>query len=43
MKEKGIDLDLNRIKAEDLDYLVDAMSELEVDVQDSREKVHVYF
>ena len=42
LREKGIDLDLNKIKADDLEQLVDALSELEVDIEDKKEKVRVY-
>lgn len=42
LKEKGIDMDLNKIKYEDLEPLVDALSELEIDVKDGKEKVRVY-
>ena len=42
IKEKGIDLDLTKIKPDDLEQLVDALSELEVDVQDGKAKVRVY-
>jgi hypothetical protein len=42
LREKGIDFDLRNLKTEDLEELVDALSELEVDVQDGKEKVRVY-
>ena len=42
LKEKGLDLDLSRIKAEDLDQLVDALNELEVDVKDKKERVLIH-
>jgi len=42
MREKGINLDLNKIKPDDLEQLVDALSDLEVDVQDGKAKVRVY-
>ena len=41
LREKGIDMDLNKIKAADLEPLIDALTELEIDV-DGKEKVHVY-
>lgn len=42
LKEKGIDFDLRNLKTDDLEELVDALSDLEVDVDSGREKVHVY-
>ena len=42
LRSKGIDIDVNTIKPEDLEQLVDALSELEVDVQSKKEKVHVF-
>lgn len=42
MREKGIDFDLNKIKPEDLEQVIDALSDLEVDVQDGKAKVRVY-
>ena len=42
MREKGIDLDLNKIKPDDLEQLIDALGDLEVDVQDGKAKVRVY-
>ena len=41
LREKGIDMDLNKIKAADLEPLIDALTELEIDV-DGKEKVHVF-
>ena len=42
LKEKGIDIDLGRIKAEDLEDLVDSLSDLQVNIQDGNEKVRIY-
>ena len=42
LKEKGIDFDLRNLKTEDLEELIDALSDLEVDVQNGQEKVRVY-
>jgi DNA-directed RNA polymerase subunit F len=42
LREKGIELDFRNIKAEDIEQLVEALSDLEVDVESGREKVHVY-
>jgi hypothetical protein len=41
LKEKGIEMDLNKIKAADIEPLIDALTELEIDV-DGKEKVHVF-
>jgi hypothetical protein len=38
----GIDFDMNSIKAEDLEKLVDAMKDLEVNVDSGNEKVRIY-
>ena len=43
LADNGIDIDVREIKAEDLEGLVDALSDLEIDVQDEEEKVRVYF
>lgn len=42
LKEKGIPIDLGKIKGGDLDDLVDSLSDLRVDVQDGKEKVRIY-
>ena len=42
LREKGIDFDLRNLKPEDLEELIDALSDLEVDIQDGKEKVRVY-
>ena len=42
LRKKGIDMDVHNLKVEDLEPLIDALSELEVDVQDGKEKVHIY-
>lgn len=42
LKEKGIDFDVRNLKPEDLEELIMALHDLEVDVQDGKEKVHVY-
>jgi hypothetical protein len=41
LKENGIDMDLNKIKGADIEPLIEALSELEIDV-DGKEKVHVF-
>jgi Fe-S-cluster formation regulator IscX/YfhJ len=42
LKEKGIDFDVRNLKPEDLEELIMALHDLEVDIQDGQEKVHVY-
>jgi hypothetical protein len=42
LKEKGIDFDVRNLKPEDLEELIAAMHDLEVDVQSGKEKAHVY-
>jgi hypothetical protein len=42
MKEKGINLDLRNLKADDIQELMDAISDLEVNIDSGKEKVHVY-
>jgi len=43
LKEKGIDFDLRNIKDADIEELIAALSDLEVDVEGSQgEKVHVF-
>ncbi len=42
LKENGVPIDLGKIKAGDLEALVDSLSELEVDIQDGKEKVRIY-
>ena len=41
MREKGVDFDLRNMKPEDLEDLINALSDLEVDV-DGKTKVHVF-
>ena len=43
LKSKGIDMDLRNLKTADLEQLVDVLSDLEVDVDNGKEKVRVYF
>tara|TARA_B100000315_G_scaffold164363_1_gene153009 strand:+ start:4705 stop:5115 length:411 start_codon:yes stop_codon:yes gene_type:complete len=40
--KQGIDVDMHNLKTEDLELLVDELSDLEVDVQDGKEKVRIY-
>jgi len=42
LKEKGVDFDLRNLKMDDIEELVEALSNLEVDVDSGKEKVHVY-
>jgi len=42
LKEKGVEFDLRNLKAEDLEEVVDALSDLEVDVESGKEKVRIY-
>ena len=43
LREKGINFDVRSVKPEDLEELIDALSELEVDVSSAKgEKVKVF-
>ena len=42
LKENGIPLELEKIKAGDLDELVNSLSKLEVDIHDGDEKIRIY-
>lgn len=42
LNEKGIGIDIGKIKAEDLENLVDSLADLEVDIKDGKEKVRIY-
>jgi hypothetical protein len=42
MSEKGINFDLSNLKTEDIDELIEALSDLQVDVNDGKESVKVY-
>ncbi len=42
LREKGIDFDVRNLKEEDFEELVEALHDLEVDVESGQEKVHVY-
>ncbi len=42
LQEKGIDIDLNKMKYEDIEPLVESLSDIEIDVKDGKEKVRVY-
>ncbi len=43
LKEKGINFDVNSIKNEDIEELIDALGDMQIDVEGGRgEKVRVY-
>ena len=42
LKEQGIPVDLGKIKAEDLENLVNSLNDFQVDAQDGNEKVRIY-
>ena len=42
LKEKGIEFDLRNMKPDDIEELVSALSELEVDIRDGKEYVRVF-
>ena len=42
LRENGIDIDVGNLKSEDLDQLVDALADMEVDVQDGNGHVRVF-
>ena len=42
LERNGIAIDLHNLQTEDLDQLIDALSEIEVNIHDGDEKVRVY-
>jgi hypothetical protein len=42
LKEKGIDFNLKNLKEEDIEQLVEALSDLEVDIEGGKGKINVY-
>jgi len=42
MREKGINFDFRNLKPDDIDELVEALSDLQVDVNDGKESIKVY-
>ncbi|MGD9116569.1 MAG: hypothetical protein PVJ61_05255 [Dehalococcoidia bacterium] len=42
LKDKGIDFDVRNLKPEELEELITALHDLEVDIENGPEKVHVY-
>jgi hypothetical protein len=42
LKEKGIDFDLRDIKPENIDEMILALNDLEVNIEDKKQTIHVY-
>ena len=42
LSDKGIDMDLRNLKPEDLEPLIDALGDMEVEVQSGKENVHIF-
>ena len=42
LQDNGINVDIDNLRTEDLELLIDALSEIEVNIQDGDEKVRVY-
>ena len=42
LQDNGIDVDIDNLRTEDLEQLIDALSEIEVNIQDGDDKVRVY-
>jgi len=42
LQDNGINVDIDNLRTEDLELLIDALSEIEVNIQDGNEKVRVY-
>ena len=42
LRNNGLNIDLHKLRADSLEELVDALSEMEIDVQDEDERVRVY-
>jgi hypothetical protein len=42
MQEQGIDFDIRNLKPDDIEELIDALADLEVNVNDGKETVRVY-
>lgn len=42
LKRNGIDVDIHNLRTEELDPLIDALSEIEVNIHDGDDKVRVY-
>ena len=42
LREKGIDFDLRSVKTEDIEQLIEALGDMEIDVESGKEKVKVF-
>ena len=42
LRNNGLNIDLDKLRAESIEELVDALSEMEIDVQDDDERVRIY-
>ena len=42
MEQQGLNVDLRNLKPEDLEHLIDALGDLEVDIHDDNQRVRVY-
>ena len=42
LREKGIDIDVSRLKAQDIERLLEALQEFEVDVHTGDQRVLIY-
>jgi hypothetical protein len=42
LREKGIDFDWRNIKPENIEELISALNDVEIDVHDGEHKVHIY-
>ena len=42
LQDNGIDVDIDNLRTEDLEQLIDALSEIEVNIHDADNKVRVY-
>lgn len=42
LRDKGLDFDLRSLKTEDMESLIEALGDLQVDVESGKEKVRVY-
>ena len=42
LREKGVDFDVRNLKPEDFEELVEALTDLEIDIKGGKEKVHIY-
>ena len=42
LEQQGLNVDLRNLKPEDLEHLIDALGDLEVDIHDDNQRVRVY-